>query len=181
MSDDSRQQIYDTLSQEDTEKLIGFWQHNNRAEWNDQAFEVMAEILHSRSVELPVQNEPVYKITEIEAEQADLEEGENERTGPVFYDPQAVLSLEAWLNRAAGAGAAIAAIMSALTLPNMQGTISSIFPSVLPGSIVADLGAVIISLLAAALQGGIIFFPLKALATLLKILMEMEFNSRGVK
>ena len=79
MSDDSRQQIYDTLSQEDTEKLIGFWQHNNRAEWNDQAFEVMAEILHSRLGQLPPQNEPVYDATEEEVEKQ--EDDEDEKNG----------------------------------------------------------------------------------------------------
>jgi hypothetical protein len=43
---------------------------------------------------------------------------------------------------------------------------------------IASLSAIVISLLAAALQGAIIYFPLQALATILKILMEMEFNSR---
>jgi hypothetical protein len=184
MSDSLRQQIYTTLSQETTEKLSGIWQNNNRAEWTDLSFEVMAEILHERLGELPVQNDPVYETAkQLEEEQEDKEnlEKENEESGPVFYEPQEVLSLNIWLNRAAIFGAAVAAIMSAITMPNMQSTISSIFPNAMSGSIIASLGAIVISLLAAALQGAIIYFPLRGLSTVLKILMEMEFNSRGVK
>jgi hypothetical protein len=132
-------------------------------------------------------NDPMDPVEE-EAEKLDEEQvgdeelaEENDSPSPVFYDPQEVLSLNVWLNRAAVAGAVVAAIMSAFTMPNMQNAIRSIFPGILPGSVIANLATIVISLLAAALQGAIIYFPLQALAAILKILMEMEFNSRGVK
>jgi hypothetical protein len=191
MSDNQRQQIYNTLNQEDTETLVAHWQRNNHVDWTDQAFEVMAEILRGRLVELPTQDKPVYDATEEEIEEQEeedsedvedeSEEEENEGSGPVFYEPQEVLSLVEWLDRAAGVGAVIAALMSAFTMPSLETMLTSFFPNIALGPVVITLVSVVISLVAAALQGALVYFPLKGLAYLLKILMEMEFNSRGEK
>lgn len=61
MSDDLRKQIYNSLSQKETDELVEIWQTNDRVQWTEMAFDVIREILQERLGELSPQDEPVYE------------------------------------------------------------------------------------------------------------------------
>jgi hypothetical protein len=63
----------------------------------------------------------------------------------------------------------------------MQRIVLSYFMGNVEWNFVSWVIALVIGGLATALQCFIVFFSLKALASILKILMEMEFNSRATK
>ncbi len=60
MSDDLRQEIYNGLSQKETDELVEIWRSNDHTQWTDMGFEVIREILQARLGKLPPQNVPVY-------------------------------------------------------------------------------------------------------------------------
>jgi hypothetical protein len=180
MSDRIRKQIYDTLNRKETDELVEIWQANNRVEWTDTAFDIIREILQERLNELPTQDEPVLESVEIESNdevyEVDEELAGQDDTQPVFYKPTEVLWLEKWLYRAAIAAVIAVCVTTLLQLPNVQRTWS--YPD--SGGIGSWIIAIVYSVLNAAWQSTLTYFPLKALGSILKILMEMEFNSRGV-
>jgi hypothetical protein len=184
MSNDLRRQIYNNLKQKETDELIRIWQTNDRVEWSEAAFDVIQEILLERLAELPAQNEPVFEPVVDDSDDLDdetLEKFTDKENAPVFYKPQNVLWLETWLNRAAIASIVATIIGSLLELGAMQRIILSYFWGNMEWNILAWLIALVIFAFAAGLQSGIYYFGFKALGSILKILMEMEFNSRGVK
>lgn len=179
MSSDFRKQIYNNLNQKETDELVEIWQTNDRVEWREETFDVVREILLGRLGELPPQDVPV--LEHIESEPEDEIEGKSDNA-PVFYLPQEVLWLDIWLNRAAIV-AIVASIVSGLfELPGLQRiTLSYFMGNNMEWDIVAWLIALVVFIFAVGLQSILIYFPLKALGSILKILMEMEFISRGVK
>ncbi|MCP4713925.1 MAG: hypothetical protein GY868_02320 [Deltaproteobacteria bacterium] len=54
----TRERISKTLQSKTTDELLAVWKANKRTAWSDEAFEVMADILAARSVELPPQDSP---------------------------------------------------------------------------------------------------------------------------
>lgn len=185
MNTSLRKQIYENMDLRDSEELIMIWKTNDRVEWSDEAFEVIAEILRGRGVELPQQSEPVYEHHD---EQEDVDELDgfselelkiiDDENPPEFYDPFQVIKFGRWLELAA----IISVILSvAVSLMNYQGTrnlvLTFFFGAPAPGFVVFIL-TVLFMLIGTGLQVLLTYFPLKALAHILRILMEMEFNSR---
>lgn len=183
MSNNLRNQIYSNLNMKDTEELVEIWQTNDRVEWSETTFDVLQEILRERLGELPPQDEPILEYTddnEVEDIETDFEFLIDDENFPEFYDPYEVLQLEKWLYKAAIAAIIASAISSLIALPQLKATVLSYFLGNLEWSFVAWLIAIVIFAFGVALQSIIIYFPLKALGSILKILMEMEFRSRGV-
>jgi hypothetical protein len=186
MSNGLRKQIYNSLNLKETEELIEIWQTNDRVEWTDVAFEVIQEILQGRLVELPSQDEPVLEHVSVKNNSDELDDEALEKitdkdNSPVFYKPQEVFWLEIWLPRAAIASIVATVVTSLFGLSKLQITILSYFPGGSEWSSAAWLMAIVIFVFIAASQSIVIYFSLKALVSILKILMEMEFNSRGAK
>ena len=98
---------------------------------------------------------------------------------PEFYDPHEVLRLGKWLYKAAIAAVIATAISSLTALPQIKGIVLSYFMGNPEWNFVAWLIAIVVFIFGVGLQSIIIYFPLKALGSILKILMEMEFRSRG--
>lgn len=71
MDSDFRRQVFNSLNMRDTEDLLEIWQENNRAEWEQVAFDVIAEILQSRLGTAPPQGEPSYEFSEPADEESD--------------------------------------------------------------------------------------------------------------
>lgn len=184
MSNNLRQQIYNNFNLKETDELIEIWQKNDRVEWAEDTFSVIQEILQERLGELPPQNEPILEYEDTEDEndedEADFELSIDDENPPEFYNPHEVLRLEKWLSKAATASIVASAISSLIALPQMQSIVLSYFMGDTSKNFVAWLITIVIFVFAVGLQIIIIYFPLKALGSILKILMEMEFNSRGV-
>jgi len=131
MSNDFRKQIYNNFNLKETDELVEIWQKNDRAEWSEEAFGVIEEILRERIGELPVQNEPILEHEDIE-EESDENEFDSDvliddENPPEFYNPHEVLRLEKWLNKAAIASIVASAISSLTALPQTQRIILSYF------------------------------------------------------
>ena len=179
MSSDFRKQIYNNLNQKETDELVEIWQKNDRVEWREETFDVVRDILLVRLGELPPQDEPV--LEHIESDYEDEIDGKSDNA-PVFYQPQKVLWLDKWLNRAATAAIVASIVSSLLELPGLQRiTLSYFIGNNMEWDTVAWLIALVVFSFTIGLQSILIYFPLKALGSILKILMEMEFNSRGLK
>lgn len=183
MSSDLHKEIYSNLNLKDTDALVEIWQKNDRLEWSQTAFDVLRKILLERLGSLPPQDEPILEYSD------NMEGGEidpdldllvDDNNLPEFYDPYQVLRLEKWLHKAAIAAVIASAISSLIALPQTKEIVLSYFMGNPAWDLVAWLVAIVIYLFAVGLQGIIFYFPLRALGSILKILMEMEFNSRGV-
>ncbi len=188
MSDDFKRQIRDSFEQKETEELLALWQANNRAEWSALSFEVIAEILQDRLGEIPAQGEPCYELTKIEEKEPEVDLRDEDdpasplypflcvENAPVLYRPKDVLRLERGLNCVAIAAAALSLIQWVVLF---VGAIIHSHMELLPWlkmnglSSLLGLGLVIVS-------AAITFVTLRALAVILKMLMQMEFRSRGI-
>jgi len=193
MAEHVRDFILKNLNQKSTAELIEIWQTNDRIQWMDVAFDVIREILMERlGGELPPQNEPVLKYSHKPERAATNDEDEfmrDESTSrflvkekaPVFYRPVEILMLDKWLYRVA-IFSIIASILS--NFPQLV-SIQKLFNSYSTQSEVWKYAswyiASFIFIITVLLQSVVIFFPLKALGSILKILMQMEFNSRVTK
>lgn len=182
MANNRRSQIYSQMNLKATDELIRIWQDNNRTEWPDTVFEVIEDILKERGERIPEQNEVLYELREHEPKEDDdgLEEWEakvlDSEDQPAFYDTLDVLELLDNLNRAAMAVIAIYALLGLMNL--------SLVSALLRGIPVSFSGALdllandLFIIFTYGLQIVVTYFPLKALAHILRILMEMEFRSR---
>jgi hypothetical protein len=185
MSNNLRKQIYNNFNLKETDELLEIWQKNDRVEWAEDTFNVIQEILQERLGELPPQNEPILEYLDDNEEEdtdkeTDFELLIDDENPPEFYNPHKVLRLEKWLYKAAIASIVASIISNLIVLPQMQGIVLSYFMGNPERNFVAWLIAIVIFVFAVGLQSIIIYLPLKALGSILKILMEMEFNSRGV-
>ncbi|HJR79774.1 MAG TPA: hypothetical protein VJ821_06865 [Anaerolineales bacterium] len=181
MNNELRKQIYSNLNLKETDELLSIWQSNNRTLWSDETFEVIKEILQERNVEIPEQGrlidetnkEEVLKDEGLEEWEEKLLDDENQ---PELYDTLDVLDLIDNINKVA-IGAIVAYILlGLLNLSPVRNLIEGV-PLSFSG-ILQSLPNEIITVLNIALQIVITYFPLKALAHILRILMEMEFRSR---
>lgn len=179
MSSELRKQVYANLNPKDTEELLDLWKTNDRVEWSDLAFEVLEEILSQRVDNLPKQNEPILEYDE-EEETDDLEDWEakilDSENQPELYDTLEVIDTVSNINKVAKA------VIVVYALVNLVG--SYFFGAVLKGAIssldelMPALWSLFTTIVTTALQIAVVYFPLKALSHILRILMEMEFNSR---
>lgn len=181
MTDDLRNQIYSTMNLKETDELIEIWRTNNRKEWTDTTFEVVKDILMARGTEIPNQDDPAlitnkdfeeeeeedYVFSEIELKIID------DNNPPDFYDPFDVLELTSWIDKTTKVVPVVVIALNLTKFPSLINTFSS-----------GDSGffVVFIAFIAMALNAlvgiAITNFILKTLSQLLKILMQMEFNSR---
>ena len=187
MSQDLRDQIYYNLKQKDTDELLEIWRANNRSEWSDTAFDVIADLLVLRLVEVPPQSEPVYTPggsgnddDEDDDEETD-ERFVDEDNAPVFYSPQEVLLLGDWLRWTAIAAVVIVIITNLLSFASRYRGQLFLSSQAAQPDFIGALFSLISASFDIALAFAMFYFPLKALAQILHILMEMEFNSRSVK
>jgi hypothetical protein len=185
MSNDLRKQIYISFNLKETDELLEIWQRNDHVQWSEDAFSVIQEILQERLGEVPSQGEPILEYLDNNEDEdtdneTDFEVLIDDENLPEFYNPHKVLRLEKWLYKAAIASIVASVVSSLITLPQLQQIVLSYFMNNTEWNFVAWLIAIVAFVFAVGLQSIIIYFPLKALGSILKILMEMEFNSRGV-
>lgn len=100
---------------------------------------------------------------------------------PVFYDPKQVLWLDKWLGIAAIVSISRYILNTLLMMDTSQQVFLSFFRNADGMSILVWIGTILFSLLSLGSQFLFIFFSLITLGALLKVLMEMEFHSRGVE
>ena len=193
MTNNLRNQIYKNFNSYDTERLIQIWEANNRNEWSDTAFETLKEILQERLDALPLQGEAVYEEKEIQESffskakkwfstddemvtySHPLQEGE----GATFYNPQEVLNIYRWLNRIAKAMIPISIVLGLIYLPQTADIVRSYFMnSYQDMTVVIWFITLVMVTIGTVLQIIFTYYPLKALAYILKILIEVEHNSR---
>jgi hypothetical protein len=184
MSDELREQIYNNMNLKETEELLEIWQTNDRVEWSDSTFDVIKELLIKRGVEIPEQDDPIneygeeldeenYSFSDIELKIIDNE------NPPDFYDPFEVLTLRDNINKVSKAVVVIYIILGFVNLQGFRGLFLGAFPSV--GEIPEILWGLFVTVITVGIEIAIVYFPLKALSNILRILMEMEFNSRKAK
>jgi hypothetical protein len=187
MSDYLRDQIYKSMDLKETDELLGIWQTNNRAEWTDTTFEIVEEILKKRIGNIPPQNEPVLEPDNEENNEEekddDLEDWEakliDNEDQPDFYDTLEVITLRNYINIVANVAIVVYVISGLSNSEAVRYLLSGDFLSnVSDPEIVFGL---FVTILGIGLQIAVTYFSLKALAHILRILMEMEFNSRKAK
>jgi len=183
MSDNLRGQIYNRMNLKETLDLLEIWQTNDRLEWSDTAFQVIEEILKERKVEIPQQNQPIYEHSEKEDEIESFNFSESElkiiddQNPPAFYDPFDVIKTSRQIE-------IVAKVMIGLVIAYNVANFSSSLRIVQgyfftnPTSTAVYLITFIVIALNTAIGILTTYFPLFAVSRILKILIEMEFNSR---
>lgn len=179
-SSELHRQIYNNLKLKETDELLEIWQINDRSEWSDQAFDAIRELLVERGVEIPLQNEAVYETAQEASEEEGLEEWEarllDGESQPDFYDPLDVLSIRDNLNRVAKAAVVVYILIAVWDLPFVRFTTMGIHLGI--SDIRQNLPSMLVNLSQIGIRLAATYFSLKALAYILRILMEMEFRSR---
>jgi hypothetical protein len=97
---------------------------------------------------------------------------------PEFYDPLEVLDLRDNINKTAEAVIVIYGLTNLLSFTYYSFLIRSYFRVAEEYSLVVDVIILALTGLGAAVAVAITYYPLKALTHILRILIEMEFNSR---
>ena len=182
MSGELRGQIYENMSFKETDELLDIWETNDRVEWSDEAFSVVEEILKARNGNVPAQNEPILVHVDEEMTDDDLEDWEGKlldnESQPEYYDTLEVITLNDNINKTAKAVIVVNVILALWYFPTFRNIVQGVFPTM--GDIPGVLTSLLIIVLSIGLQIALIYFPLKALGHILRILMQMEFNSRKV-
>jgi hypothetical protein len=187
-NEELRRQIYSNLNLKETDDLLDIWQANNRYEWSDEAFEIIRAILQERGTEIPEQGEPVYERNELEQnspeetfEDDGLDEWEakalDDESQPEFYDTLEVITLKDNINKTVKAVIAVYALENLLMFNWYRSLVGSYFRDAAYIPLISLISAILV-VLGAAISIAIVYFPLKALTHILRILMEMEFRSR---
>jgi len=134
-------------------------------------------------MEVPKQDEPIneYGEEEMEVENYDFSDEELKIIGddnpPDFYDPFEVLKLSRWIELAAKAMIGFI-IVSALLNFSTSRNISLSYFAGSPYLFLINIVAFLIIATNIAIGVLLTYVPLKALSRILRILMQMEFNSR---
>jgi len=187
MSNELRSQIYHHFDDLDTDVLLDIWETNDRVEWSDTAFEIIQEILERRIDELPKQNPPILEHIPPKRTQKSfyediaIESYVDEMHAPVFYKPEEVLWLSFWLNRLAIAAIVITVLGNLPTLINILRSQIQDLANGVGSSLLSSVFTSVIGILVVGLTCAVYYFSLRGLAYVLRILMEMEFNSRSAR
>lgn len=184
---DLRKQIYGTLNLKDTDELLDIWEANNKEEWSESAFDVIKDILTGRSVEIPEQGNFVPDETENEENETEPEEFTesetkvlNDENPPTFYNPFEVLKVSGWIEIAAKVMVGFILVYNLIHYSSSRNIISSYFANN-PIPFLEMFLTLILIAINFAIGAGFTYFALIALSKGLRILMEMEFNSRTNK
>jgi hypothetical protein len=182
-----RNEIYHNLNLRETEDLVQIWQENNRYEWTEEAMQIVGEILQARLGELPPQNAPTLE-TPPAKDKYRVEDGSpldahlDDEDLPEFYDPWKVLRLEKWMVRGAWGLIIVVSLQTLLQFSNYQRmALGWFFSSNTQAMGIAGIIGLLFIVLNIGIEFVIVYLPLRALAEILKILMEMEFASRGMR
>jgi len=187
MNNDLRKQIRGHMNLKTTDELLDIWQTNDRVEWSEAAFEEIKEILAERGEEMPEQDEPInehveevndvkyFRLTEQELKIIDAEEQ------PELYDPLDVLFIKKRIEQAAVASIVLVTITGLFHFPESKNLALSLLQGYPPLILLATPLAVISTIIGVSMVVITTYLPLKALARILQILMEMEFSSRTNK
>lgn len=103
----------------------------------------------------------------------------DDNSQPELYDTLEVLDLKDKLNAVAKS---VIVVYIALGLLNLE-VVRMLFQGVMlsPSEIMRNSSNTLFTILSIGIQIAVLYFPLKALSHILRILMEIEFNSRRVK
>jgi hypothetical protein len=142
--------------------------------------------LTERLGNVPSQNEPVYENIDDEIEVEDDAYGFSEEelaiiddeNPPDFYNPFEVLKISNWLEWAAKAAIILTIVISVPEVFRLFQTIQMYFVGNPSADILSSLITFFLTIIGLGLQITLTYFPLRALAHILKVLMQMEFNSR---
>lgn len=183
MSAELRAQISMMMSLKETDELLEIWQANDRVEWSDTAFEVIQEVLKERGVNIPEQHEPIYEHAEEKSQKKffDFTEKElkiiDDEYPPDFYSPYEVFLTA---NRIDWMAKAMVVFIVVYNIFHFQGPLQIVRSYFLSNPNSVLIYALTTLFIAVSIVIGTvgIYFPLKALAYILRILMEMEHASR---
>lgn len=179
-----KDQIYQSMNLKETEELLQIWQENDRVEWSDTAFDVIKDILMERLGEIPPQAEPVFEY----ADEEDIDDDTDgftelelkiidDESPPEFYDPFEVLRISKWIDWSARAMVVVIILYNLSRFPNYKGMLTSYFIEN-PNNLLVYLLTLIVLVINSIIGVVITFWLLTTLSSVLKILMQMEFNSR---
>jgi hypothetical protein len=181
MSIKLQEQIRNELKLKDLYELLEIWKTNNRVEWSDTAFEVLKEILEERIGEVPPQDEPILDIEDdaLDDQATDLEEWKlnllDREDQPELYSTLDVLNIIEKINKVAFAAVVIYILLGLLNFSFVRMLFQGV--ALTSADIMQSLPTMLFTVLSLIIRIALIYFPLKALALILRILMEMEFNS----
>ncbi len=182
MTAELHQQIYRNMNLKETDALLAIWQRNDREEWSDEAMDIVKGILIERGVKITEQNDPASQNEDEDVLDEDLEEWEirllENENQPEFYDTIEVIDLKKKINITARAVVIIYVLESVVLFQWYVSVIQFYFPNFQEYTPWIYLIALIVAALGTAITIAIAYYPLKALASILRILMEMEFRSR---
>jgi hypothetical protein len=184
MSDELREQIRNNLKLKNIYELLEIWKINDRVAWSSATFEVLKELLKERIGEVPPQDDPILESKDDSEENNDINDGleqweadllDNENQ-PELYDTLDVVTLTQTINKIAIASIVVYILLGLLnfsfTRMLFQGFVLS------PSEIAQSIPDMLFTTLSTGFRIVVTYFPLKALAQILRILMEMEFRSR---
>jgi len=185
MSDDLKGYIYNNLDQKETDALVEIWRKNDRVEWSDETFDVLEKILRRRLGDIPEQNEPIFEYPEqlpqVEFDEDVPSEILDDKNAPLFYEPREVLLLSKWLNRMAILNIVMMLILCISASGSVYKYVFSLIPIDDQMKFLVSMISTGIVILVYAVITYIEYLIIKGLSIILKIIMEMEFNSRDVK
>lgn len=144
-------------------------------------FEAIRQILANRGVEPPEPNEPVHEHSDDDENFGFTEEEWkiiDDPNPPVFYDTLDVLLMTKRIETAAIAWVVLATISILLNFPESLKLTQSLvqdFPPLTSFAVPLTVASTVIAIPIVFIST---YLPLKAFARILRILMEMEFNSR---
>jgi hypothetical protein len=184
MSEELYEQIRINFRQKDIYELLDIWRSNNRTIWSDTAFEILHEVLKERIREIPPQNDPVLGNEdlneEVYGENDGLEEWElkllESEGQPELYDPIQTIVLRRNVDRLIIVVIVVYVLLAILNFQPVRMYFQGVSLSINDVEITAS--NIVTTTLSTAIKIAFVYFPLKALSHILRILMEMEFNSR---
>ncbi len=187
MSDDLRSQVRNNLDIKETDELLAIWQANDRAAWTGMTFELLEEILQERLGEVPPQDSLPAEMpggANVKRESAGLAAWEEKLLAddnqPEFYDPVEVVSLVNTIDKVALAAVGLNVFVGLSTFGMFRDVFEGFFRFTENGlvSVLSFFFNIFFVVVSIGLGIVVTYFPLKALAHILRILAEMEYNSR---
>jgi hypothetical protein len=184
VSDGLREQIRNNLNLKDIYELLEIWKSNNRVIWSDTTFEVLREILQERMGQVPLQDDPILESDDPEDEKDEIEAGREEweaklladENQPELYEVSEVLIFKDNINKVAVGVIVVYILLGLLSIQSIRAILQGIPVSF--SEVVRSLPNEIFTILFVGLKIVVTYVSLKALAHILRILMEMEFRSR---
>lgn len=166
-----REIVYSNLNLKSTEELVEIWKQKNKEEWTELALEIVEEILITRLGEIPDQIMLFQENSENDDQHIKLELSDT----PEFYNPKDVIMVEKWLIRASNALILLITINSLFNYKSYYSMASAMLEN---NNVTGHYIAVFMIIILLAINAAIIFFPMRGIGFVLKILMQIEFNSR---